>query len=75
MFKRKKKYARTVFLAILATVTFGYIAVDSFDVAPAELFEFLIMSITVMLMAMILGAITGYLLAKFRGWASYCKRT
>lgn len=63
----KKRNSRTVFLAIFACLTFTYVAVDQFDVPPAELLGFLGMSVVMIATLIAIAALLAWVVSLFRG--------
>lgn len=61
-----RKNIRTVFLALVATATFAWSAIDIFDADPAELWDFLQMSLLGLLVIIAFAAMMAALLKLLR---------
>ncbi len=61
-----RRNLRTLFLALAASAVFAWSAIRQFNVAPAELYGMLWMSLTVVVVAMLLAALVLAIRALFR---------
>jgi TRAP-type C4-dicarboxylate transport system permease small subunit len=52
-----RRNVRTIFLALVATAVFAWSAIQHFDVAPADLYSMLWMSLALVALAMLLAAL------------------
>ena len=56
---------RTLFLALLASLTFAWSAIQHFDVAPAQMLEILWLSLSVVALAILGAALVSFLRCLF----------
>lgn len=63
----RRKHWRTIILALLACATFAWSAVYHFDVEPAVLLDILLMSLSVVGLAMLAAIVVVVIRALFKG--------
>ncbi|WP_148059342.1 hypothetical protein [Sinobacterium caligoides] len=64
--RRKRRHLRTVFLAIVAAITFVWAAISVWDVEPEEMLEFFTMSLLLVVILMLLAALLVGIKSVFR---------
>ncbi len=62
----RRRHWRTIFLALVACATFAWSAVYQFDVEPAVLLEILLMSVSLVGLAMLAAVLALFIRALFK---------